>query len=284
LLGYPNEYGKYSNRPLVGRDDRTSGLLPAEEDPDKKDLGRNGSYLVFRQLAQDVSGFWNFLDAEAKGDPIARTRLAEAMVGRRMDGEPLARLSKGQIEGVEPDGDSVKLNQFTYESDTEGTRCPFGAHIRRANPRNGDLPYGTGGWFSRLVRTLGFGRKGIRDDLVSSTRFHRMLRRGRPYLENQDRGIYFICLNASIGRQFEFVQNAWIMGSKFDGLSEESDPLLGNRIPVPGCLFTNAFTIPQENGFRRRVNGLPQFVTMRGGGYFFLPSIRVLWYLATIGD
>jgi hypothetical protein len=74
------------------------------------------------------------------------------------------------------------------------------------------------------------------------------------------------------------------MATKFDGLSEESDPLLGNRIPVPGCLLTNAFTIPQENRFSRRVRGLPQFVTMRGGGYFFLPSIRALWYLATIGE
>src|SRR5918994_4263221 len=55
LLGYPNEYGKYTTRPLVRRgEDQTAGLLPAEEDPDKRDLGRNGSYLVFRQLAQDV--------------------------------------------------------------------------------------------------------------------------------------------------------------------------------------------------------------------------------------
>ena len=296
LLGYSNEYGKYSTRPLVTRgDDRTAGLLPAEEDPDKRDLGRNGSYLVFRQLAQDVSGFWRFMDQQTKGDPAARTKLAEAMVGRRMNGEPLVPASVLPIEGIEQDADSVKLNQFTYASDTEGTGCPFGAHIRRANPRNGDLPYGTDGLLSRLIRTLGFGRKGIRDDLVSSTRFHRLLRRGRPYgpgpssaglrsVENQERGIHFICLNASIGRQFEFVQNAWIMGTKFDGLSEESDPLLGNRTPVPGCSFTNAFTLPQENGFRQRINGLPQFVTVRGGGYFFLPSIRVLWYLATIGD
>ena len=70
LLGYPNEYGKYSTRPLVSRgDDRTAGLLPAEEDPDKRDLGRDGCYLVFRQLAQDVSGFWKFLDEQAKGNP-----------------------------------------------------------------------------------------------------------------------------------------------------------------------------------------------------------------------
>jgi deferrochelatase/peroxidase EfeB len=300
LLGYPNEYGKYSTRPLVNRgDDRTAELLPAEEDPDKRDLGRNGCYLVFRQLAQDVSGFWKFLDEQAKGNPDQRAKLAEAMVGRKMNGEALVPLSDRQIEGLDPDAkDNMRLNQFTYESDSDGARCPLGAHIRRANPRNGDLPYGTSGLLSRLIRTLGFGRKGIRDDMVSSTRFHRMLRRGRAYgatplqerdfqsgqADNRDRGLYFICLNANIGRQFEFVQNAWIMGSKFDGLSEESDPLLGNRLPFPGCPETSTFSIPQPDGVRRRITGLPQFVTVRGGAYFFLPSIRALWYMATIGD
>lgn len=288
LLGYPNEYGKYSTRPLVpGGDDRTAGLLPAEEDPDKRDLGRNGCYLVFRQLAQDVSGFWKFFDEHAKGDPDQRTKLAEAMVGRRMNGEPLVPLSDRQIEGLEPDAkDNIKLNQFTYEPDSDGTRCPLGAHIRRANPRNGDLPYGTSGLLSRLIRTLGFGRRDIRDDLVSSTRFHRILRRGRAYgtTSSRERGLHFICLNANIGRQFEFVQNAWIMGVKFDGLSEESDPLLGNRLPVPGCPVTNTFSVPQPDGIRRRITGLPRFVTVRGGAYFFLPSIRALWYMATFGD
>lgn len=288
LLGYPNEYGKYSSRPLVPRgDDRTAGLLPAEEDPDKRDLGRNGCYLVFRQLAQDVSGFWKFLDEQAKGDPDQRTKLAEAMVGRKMNGEPLVPLSDRRIDGLEADAeDDIRLNQFTYESDGDGTRCPLGAHIRRANPRNGDLPYGTSGLLSRLIRTLGFGRKGIRDDLVSSTRFHRILRRGRAYgaTSSREQGLYFICLNSNIGRQFEFVQNAWIMGSKFDGLSEESDPLLGNRLPTPGCPVTNTFSIPQPDGIRQRVSGLPQFVTVRGGAYFFLPSIRALWYMATLGD
>jgi Dyp-type peroxidase family len=288
LLGYPNEYGKYSTRPLVPRgDDRTAGLLPAEEDPDKRDLGRNGCYLVFRQLAQDVSGFWKVLDEQAKGDPDQRTKLAEAMVGRKMNGEPLVPLSDQQVEGLESDAkDNIRLNRFTYEPDDDGTRCPLGAHIRRANPRNGDLPYGTRGLLSRLIRTLGFGRKGIRDDLVSSTRFHRILRRGRAYGStlSREQGLYFICLNASIGRQFEFVQNAWIMGTKFDGLGEESDPLLGNRLPLPGCPMTNTFSVPQPDGIRQRISGLPQFVTVRGGAYFFLPSIRALWYMATLGD
>jgi len=260
-----------------------------------KEIWRNGCYLVFRQLAQDVSGFWKFLDEQAKGNPDQRAKLAEAMVGRKMNGEALVPLSDRQIDGLDPDAkDNIRLNQFTYESDSDGARCPLGAHIRRANPRNGDLPYGTSGLLSRLIRTLGFGRKGIRDDMVSSTRFHRILRRGRAYgaapsqkrdfqsgqADNQERGLYFICLNANIGRQFEFVQNAWIMGSKFDGLSDESDPLLGNRLSFPGCPETSTFSIPQPDGVRRRITGLPQFVTVRGGAYFFLPSIRALSYIA----
>jgi Dyp-type peroxidase family len=294
LLGYPNEYEKYSTRPLARRgEDQTAGLLPAEEDPDQRDLGRNGSYLVFRQLAQDVEGFWKFLDAQSGGDPDRRVQLAEAMVGRKMDGEPLVPLSERPIEGVDQDADSKRLNQFTYASDRDGNRCPFGAHIRRANPRNADLPYGTSGFFSWLIRTLGFDRNGIHDDTVSSTRFHRILRRGRPYGlggqavqpgEKPERGLYFICLNANIARQFEFIQNAWLMGTKFDGLSEESDPLLGNREPVPGCPITDVFTMPQQSGARRRMTGLPEFVAVRGGAYFFLPSMRALWYIATLRD
>jgi Dyp-type peroxidase family len=300
LLGYPNEYGKYSDRPLLsGGDDRSAGLLPAAEDSDQRDLGRNGCYVVLRQLEQDVAGFWRFLDRQTEGNVADQTKLAEAMVGRRMNGEPLVPLSDGQFASADQlANDARTLNGFTYELDSDATRCPFGAHIRRVNPRNGDLPYGTKGWFRWLMRTLGFHRKSFRDDLVSSTRFHRILRRGRAYgsalshaqavsggaVDDPERGLYFICLNASISRQFEFVQNAWVMATKFDGLSGESDPLLGHRQPIPGCPLSDSFSIPQESGLPRRIHGLPQFVTVRGGGYFFLPSIRALWYIATVGD
>lgn len=296
LLGYPNEYGKYTDRPLIDpKDDPNAILLPAEDQPDKKDLGRNGTYLVFRQLHQNVPGFWQFLDQQAKSDPAERQKLAEAMVGRKMEGEPRLPLAAHPIPGV--DGDDVKSNQFTYEADPAGTRCPFGAHIRRSNPRNADFPSGVSGIISRLIRILGFGHQNIRDDLMASTRFHRLLRRGREYgselkpepaiqvgqTDDEERGIHFIALNASISRQFEFVQNAWVMSTKFDGLTEESDPLLGNREPIAGCHFTNTFSLPQENGVGRRINGLPQFVTVRGGAYFFLPSIRALRYIAKLG-
>ena len=299
LLGYPNEYGKYTDRPLVKQVDGPAAELAAAADrPGLKDVGRNGAYLIFRHLEQDVRGFWQFLDGQAKAEPEVRRKLAEAMVGRTMDGVPLVPQTSHPIRGVGPDPDEVRLNQFTYEADGGGTRCPIGAHIRRSNPRNADLPPGARGFFSRLKRTLGFGRRGVRDDLVASTRFHRLLRRGREYgrglspeesiraggPDGEERGLYFICLSASIARQFEFVQNAWVAGSKFDGLTEESDPLLGNRLPGPGCPFTDGFSLAREGGVRQRLKGLPQFVTVRGGAYFFLPGLRALRYLASFGD
>jgi hypothetical protein len=174
----------------------------------------------------------------------------------------------------------------------------LGAHIRRANPRTGDFPYGTKGFIGWLIRVFGFGQKNLRDDLLASVRFHRILRRGREYgtklspdqaLEfpgddARPSGLRFICLNANITRQFEMIQNAWIMNTKFDGLTQESDPLLGNRAPMAGCPFTDGFSIPKTTGLRRHIKGMPQFVTVRGGAYFFLPGIRALRYIANLSD
>lgn len=292
LLGYPNEYGHYTDRPLLAADESNAMLPEAEDTPGMRDLGRNGTYLVLRQLQQDVRGFWQFLDRESKGDAQARERLGWSMVGRTRKGDPLEELSQQPIQGVLP---ATPSNQFNYDSDVNGTRCPFGAHIRRANPRNSDFPAGTGALISQLIHNLGFSKLGFREDIMSSTRFHRVLRRGREYgpglspeqalqpdyPDQEEHGIQFICLNANISRQFEFVQGAWVMNTKFDGMSGESDPLLGNRQPIPGCPVTSNFLLPQESGVARRVEGLPQFVTVRGGAYFFLPGIRALKFLSS---
>jgi deferrochelatase/peroxidase EfeB len=189
--------------------------------------------------------------------------------------------------------EQVRLNGFTFERDPSGSACPFGAHIRRANPRNGDYPGHPQG-IARLLATLGFGPRGFRDDLMSSVRFHRILRRGREYgpgltpvdalapgpPDEPERGLHFVAINANISRQFEFLQNAWVMSTKFSGLTGESDPLLGNREPIPGCPATADFTMQSDRGPRRRVTELSQFVTLRGGAYFFLPGLAALRYLA----
>jgi Dyp-type peroxidase family len=291
LLGYRNEYGKITDRPLLDPDTTNAELLPAVDAPEKKDLGRNGTYLVMRQMEQDVPEFWKFLYEHAGGNLVEAGLLGAKMVGRTKAGDPLLPIQNEPIPGTEPR--TVKQNQFTYDADPAGARCPFGAHIRRANPRNSDFPERRISALRKLIIILGFGPKGFYDDLISSVRFHRILRRGREYGSelspeqalqqpppNEPRGLHFICLNANISRQFEFLQSAWIANTKFSGLMGESDPLLSNPEPISGSSVSGNFTIPGEGTLRRRVSGLRQFVTVKGGAYFFLPSLRALRYFA----
>ena len=261
LLGYPNEYGHVSDHAA--------------------DLGRNGSYLVMRRLDQDVHGFWRWV-GEHGGTP-----LAEAMVGRRLDGAPLGGLTARPIAG-----ETDPRNAFTYDNDASGHICPHGGHIRRSNPRTADHPTAPSGWLQRLASTLGF-RGSVQDDAIAATRFHRILRRGREFgdwLAPEDAarddapatnsGLNFICLQASIARQFEFVQGAWLMSAKFGGLSDEADPLLGNRLDHPPGSPTAAFTRQKAEQPAERFERVPQFVTVSGGAYFFLPGLRALRLIA----
>ena len=273
VLGYRNEYDERADLP-------------------EADLGRNGSYLVMRQLAQDVPGFWNYLDKATGGNDEQRELLAAQMVGRRRDGTPLIH-DRHDIAG------SPRKNDFSYDDDVNGTSCPLGAHIRRANPRTGDQPHRGQGRLGWLLSTLGFRRRRDklpgRHDLIASTRFHRLVRRGRAYgssltpeaalrpdAPTDARGLFFICLCADLVRQFEFVQNAWIASPTFNGLTGEADPLLGNRQPFSG-VASDGFTIQTPSGTGQRLAPLPQFVTVKGGGYFFLPGLSALRIIARHG-
>jgi len=293
VFGYQNEYGEYTVRPLLdaSKNPHATGLPDAEDNPALKDLGCNGSYLVLRQLEQDVHGFWQYLDEVSGKDAVAREQLAEAMVGRKIDGTTLVEKSQRSIEGI---NEKLKdKDNFDFDKDLKGLSCPIGAHIRRSNPRTGDYPPGVTGFITRLLRILGLVGKGSNDDLIASTRFHRILRRGRPYgstlsieqaleppVTVEKRGLQFVCVSTNISRQFEFIQNAWIANSKFADLDGETDPLLGNREPLIDGSPTDSFTQAQADGPRKRCTGLPQFVTVRGGAYFFLPGIRALKYIA----
>jgi Dyp-type peroxidase family len=281
ILGYLNAYGQYTQRPLVNPDHDPGGLLPqAPDDSRQRDLGMNGSYLIFRQLRQDVGGFWKFVHEKTKRDdgspnPDARIKLASKMVGRWPSGTPLVK---------SPDADNPALsdaNDFLYHGsdDRHGFKCPIGSHIRRANPRDSLEPE------PGSDRSIEVGKR------------HRLLRRGRAYgppvaasMEISDilagdhasgeRGLHFICFNTHIGRQFEFVQHTWVNNPKFDGLYEDDDPLIGDRGASrgqPGGTFTI-----QSEPIRTRVTRMPRFVQVRGGGYFFMPGIRALRFLASL--
>jgi Dyp-type peroxidase family len=235
LLGYPNEYGQTTGAPA---------------------FGRNGSYLVLRQLEQDVDGFWHFC-REATCDDAggsASVALAARMVGRWPGGAPLV---------LSPDRDDPALagaNDFGYLShDPYGERCPIGAHVRRTNPRDSlDPIHGS-------------------ERSAASARRHRILRRGRSYgTEGARRGLHFICLNANLSRQFEFVQRSWVNNPHFGGLYDDADPLVAPHQPAGGT-----FTV-QGSPARRRYAGLPRFVTVQGGAYFLMPGVRALSKLSAI--
>jgi len=268
LLGYPNVYGKYTRSPVIDAElDPKNVLARAERGAD---LGRNGSYLVFRQLEQDVFKFWEWVDSQAHGDAARRSWIASKMVGRWPGGAPLT-----VYDSAEPVYERDTLTKpFLYaEKDPHGQRCPLGSHVRRMNPRD----------------ALGTAFKAGDETLANA---HRLIRRGRAYgkplatdmrpesflakgSDNVKRGLHFICLNANIERQFEFVQQTWANSSKFSGLRNDPDPLIGAR-----ALPSSAFTV-QERGIRHRYVDMPSFVKARGGAYFFLPSVRAVKYLGS---
>jgi len=115
---------------------------------------------------------------------------------------------------------------------------------------------------------------------------HRILRRGRSYgsplphadaLAGRDdgvaRGLYFVCLQSSIARGFEFIQQTWLANPGFLGLHREPDPIVGDSGG------TCHITLPAEP-VRLRLANLPTVVTNRGGGYFFVPSLSALERIA----
>ena len=283
VLGYPDEYGQLIRRPLVrpesgDSDDPALRLPPAEEAPGLYDFGGNGSYLVLRQLEQDVDGFREFIKTQSNGQHEHGEALAACMVGRHRNGDPLVPPTPRDIPGIPA---ASHHNHFDYDADPAGLQCPLGSHVRRSNPRTGDFPPGSSSLWIRLLRMLGFKRRSTHEDLVASSRFHRILRRGRIY---NNAGLQFICVGSNIRRQFEFVQSAWSVSSTFAGTREQRDPLIGHRQPRIDGSTTSSFLLPGESGAQTRIRELPTFVTVRGGGYFFMPGLRAVRYLAYLAE
>jgi Dyp-type peroxidase family len=275
VLGYPNAYGLLTSVPSAKRRRGTRPHPMALPGGERVSFGHNGSYLVVRKLRQDVASFWRYCwdaaVAERAANVAERAKLIAArMVGRWPNGVPLVEAPDAERA---PAGDS---NDFGFrERDPDGLRCPYGAHIRRANPRD---MFGAD------------AKEGLHD-----ANLHRIVRRGRAYgpklagsLPQQDdgveRGLFFMALNANLRRQFEFIQQTWINSCKFAGLSAERDPLVGKEAfdfddqPVP-----RVFTA-QARPVRERYEGVPKVVQVRAGEYFFLPGMRALNFLCDGSD
>ncbi|HEY1654943.1 MAG TPA: Dyp-type peroxidase [Candidatus Tumulicola sp.] len=240
VLGYPDEMSA------------TPNVAPLPEA-----LGRNGSYAVFRKLYQRVADFRRYL-RETASSPDEEELLAAKMMGRWRSGTPLALSSTTDDPAI--GGDAKRRNDFGFKSDDPiGYKTPLGSHIRRMNPRDGQV--------------------------AGVPRIHRMIRRGTAYgpplppgvLEDDgvDRGLMFAFVGAHLGRQFEFIQSEWMNHSSFFGGTTERDPISGAGDG------TGDFSIPRRP-IRRQLTGLPRFVVTRGGEYCFLPSLSALRWLSEL--
>lgn len=241
VLGYTNEYGERAYAPG-----------PSLRKPPAVAFGLNGSYVAVRQIVQHVQALRDF-EAAHPSPPAPRGELppptiAERMLGRYRDGRPV---------GV-PDLRAPALDDFRYRmEDSPGFGCPRGAHVRRANPRDGQGVDSAAG--------------------IASSKLHRLLRRGRSYLlEDGERGLFFMALNADLDRQFAFVQSQWIQSTTFGDLADDADPVLGTGKfdPLLGKRVRN-FTV-QCPVLATRHTDVPAFTTVVGGGYFFLPGLAAL--------
>jgi Dyp-type peroxidase family len=262
ILGYKNEYNINPFSPVY------------KNETEEIDLGKNGSYMVFRHLEQNVKEFWNFVHNTAETNPHFKDddeiEIASKMFGRYPNGNPL-NSKTGRDERM------IDRNNFFYsKNDSDGFSCPVGAHIRKSNPRDG-----------------------IDEDVDASKQIakrHRILRRGRSFGEPLDasmepqkmrqstvvgeRGLYFICFNTNIARQFEFIQQAWLNSPKFEGLENDVDPITGFAFDENHKYIPGNFTI-QGCPVRKKLNNIPQFVYVKGGAYFFMPGIKALNFMAT---
>jgi Dyp-type peroxidase family len=247
---------------------------------------KNGSFLVIQRYRQDPQGFQDFLDFASRSLAASHPELQDCdaeklgamLLGRWRSGAPLMRTpnrdspllgddpcANNNFVFVEPSqpliGASGRCDDSRYPSsrgDADGLRCPFSAHIRRANPRD-DLHVGT-----------------------VDVNKHRILRRGIPFTDatTGEQGLMFACYQASIERQFEYIVRNWLNHDNIQGESAGWDPIVGRAHPTAARIFKIRFrdltggisTIPLQ---------LPTpWVTPTGGGYFFSPSLTTLKLLS----
>lgn len=268
-------------------------------DPVAPEWARNGSYLVFRRLRQNVGAFKEFVARAAGEVGLPPEVLAAKIVGRFPSGAPILRVSH---EDAKIGGDDCINNDFEFasepgedefnasqrqsacqcevnppaEPDDLGTRCPFGGHIRKMYPRNDQ---------NRFVSGSG----------EADAQKHRLIRRGIPFgppypveppsrgEDGIERGLLFLAYQTSIVGQFEHIQKQFANNVEQNPVTGEMragyDLIIGQNQEGP-----RPFVVPVEidGGVRNLVIEADcQWVVPTGGGYYFAPSISALAFLAS---
>jgi Dyp-type peroxidase family len=221
-----------------------------------------GSFLVFRKPEQNVKAFKE--QEEEIGEKLLprlpkeeeeKAEVAGAyIVGRFEDGTPVVKHDEAlAIEEEQP-----LDNDFHYGTDTTGSRCPYHAHIRMTNPRDRTLSD-----FTRIVRRgIPYDEAGRNGDL--------------EWFPEGNVGLLFMCYQASIDSQFAVIQGKW--ANRGDIFPEKTgiDGIIGQQREEKN---TNTQWLPLNWGSADRVKmatSFAGFVTLKGGEYFYAPSIPFL--------
>ncbi|MBL9060358.1 MAG: peroxidase [Mangrovicoccus sp.] len=281
---------------ILGYPDESQELPPVPQPPS---FSRNGSFMTYRKLHENVATFDAVIAAEAQRfarvmaipEAEAVETLKAKMVGRWSDGVPMS-VAPTHAEWIkvradtgmdEPDPlkaliaqrdylKSTAASNFRFADDMDGIKCPGGAHLRRVNTRD---------YLDPLNAPSGKNPKAT--DQLNKRR--RVIRRGLPYgptvpTERRDdieQGVVMMTVGASIFRQFEFVQQQWIQYGLDFNQGNNTCPLVGNHEAH------SRYTIPGDPRTGRPpyfMSGLKTFVECRGGEYFFLPSLTALQMMA----
>jgi Dyp-type peroxidase family len=277
VLGYPTQVAEPS-----AEDPGELNTEPGPVEVEGPAWATDGSYVVYRRLRQDVAGFRSFVAAAAEEQGIGADVMGAKLVGRYESGAPLE-----PVEGLDPAIDTTagdpsevdptvldrdRINDFEFaEHDDDGLVVPRGAHVRKVYPRDTDTP--TGG--------------------EADTQTHRILRRGIPFGRSfdadaapgspaagdaefpEDRGLVFLCYQASIEDQFEFVQTQWVNDEDAPNEGGGRDPIISQD------RASRSFALP--GGRTDHVAMMERFVITTGGAYLFQPSVSALRRLGREG-
>ncbi len=204
-------------------DPRASLETILAKDPNGKKEDSYGSYLVYRKLEQNVKGFREDQRKLAEELGVTEDLAGALVVGRFFDGTPVTL--QDQPLYANPIRPLDTMNEFDYSDDTEGTKCPFHSHLRKTNPR-GDT--------GRVESSVTY------EDSLQLERRHRIVRRGLSFGEddlNQEpetgSGLLFLCFQADIENQFNFIQAAWSNSPNFVKIDVGPDPLISNPSTSP---------------------------------------------------
>lgn len=255
-LFFKDEVEKVENSSGIQQYDPSAPLkLALVREPNRRGTNNFGSYFVFRKLEQNVEAFKKRERKLAKAlglEDEAAERAGALIVGRFEDGTPVT-LQSG--EGMH----NPVFNNFNFDEDKDGTKCPFQGHIRKVNPR---------------------GRS-------ARERAHRIVRRGITYGDrpssSEDKpstgvGLLFMCFQRDIANQFEWIQRKFANNQNFRRRGTGLDPVIGQ-----GRSRTQKWPVDWgEKGAGMKKFDFHGFVTMKGGEYFFAPSISFLRNLVNL--